>query len=775
MRSFFFFLLLVCWSLPINAGDLIPLKILVNTSDKGEFFVILEQEGEILVAKNDVQLLGIQLTGLQQEIAGQTYVSLRSMQPELTYKLNDHTLELHLTVSPLFLSKTMLNLIDNKPNNNFHLGIDSAFLNYSFIHRFNDEDGLRSFDAPLEGVISAHDWLFKSQFNYHYELISESEGKVYWQRGLTNITRDFPKKLDRFILGDFQAHSGELGGSGVFLGLSFQKKYSMASYFTKYPGLTINGVLDTPSQVDMYVNDILVRTEHLPSGRYEISNMPNLYGAGSVKLEVTDAFGRKKIEYVPYYVSTKLLRVGLADYSYNLGFERDAASHEQIFYASTPTFLGYHRWGLTRYLTAGYRFEFSQILSNAGLSATGLVGSLGEVEAGVSVSQFDAEQGTAGYFRYGFTSQYLHGRYSFKSVDQTFATLSTFESEVGLKESQSVGIGVHGLMVGSLAFNYTQTNFYSKQQTKSSSIIYSVRIAKRTSFLFRGVRTENEGGESDAVFASINTSFGRRTSANVSHSKQQALVTNSTTLQNSASVGTGVGYRLRVSEQNEESNKSDYLKDGSVQIKMKYLSVIGSVFQGELTDTYQSQIAGSMAFIDNDYFLARPIYDSFGLVKVDDLDNIRVYYGNELVDKTDGGKLIIPNLTSYADNRISIEPLDVPIERSLKETHQVVTPKFRTGSVASFEVDRFQGFSGTILIRQDGISKPAEYADLMFNYKGLVSETVIGRNGEFYFENLAVGNHQATITLKGEKCRFVITVPPSQETMVELGQHVCQS
>ena len=790
-RGFFRAAFVFCVPLIVLAsepkGEIIPLKILVNTSDKGEFFVFLDEtKKDVLITENDFLLLGINLVAKTIRIDGDRYLSLLSLQPKLTYTLDEDSLSLNLQVMPEYLNKTMLNLAKKYQAPKNALGIDSAFLNYSFIHRGNSTQGFQSLELPLEGVVAAHDWLFQTNFTYHYDILNENYAQVYWARGLTNITRDYPSRLDRLIIGDFTAQSNELGGSGIFLGLSFRKKYSMANYFTRYPGLSIDGLLQTPSKVNMYVNDVLMRSEQLPAGAFQISNLPNLYGAGTVKLEIIDAFGRKTYRDVPYYISTKLLRVGLQDYSYNLGFQRDSLNVTQPTYAVNPSFLGFHRWGLKRYLTAGYRFEISDKVSNAGVNANLLLGTLGELEAGFSMSRFQAKDAYAGFFRYGFTSQYFHGRYAYKTTQENYYTISALNTlsdaqqntaiinTYKIKQIQSIGVGVHGLKVGSLAINFTETEYYQQQNTQSWSVVYSLRIAKRSSFLFRGVRTVNDEGFYDAIFASINTTLGKRSSANVSHSKQQTSQTNSLYFQRSTPIGVGVGYRLRLNQQTDELNDQDYLADGSIQGKMKFLNVTLDYYQGQSSDSFQSNIAGSLAFIDNDYFLTRPIFDSFALVKVDQLDDVRVYFGNEVIDKTNSGKLIIPDLTSYAANRVSIEALDIPIDHSLKETQKTVSPKYRTGSVVPFTVDRFQGFSGNVFLSDNGKQSSADFADLILKKDGQVFETVVGRKGEFYFENLKPGVYEADLKLTGRLCQFTIDVPASNEMMVELGKYVCQ-
>ena len=763
----------------VGANDLVPLKIVVNTQDKGEYFVLLKSVDDVLVNEKDFKSLGIITRAFSKEIDGTSYVSLNDMSDQLEYFVDEKSLSLIVKVDPASLQKTVVDLSQKTVIRNNPFGIDSAFLNYSFINRGSNRDVLQSFETPIEGVISAHDMLLQMNFTHRRKYEGGILTKAEWSRGLTNITKDYPKKLNRLIVGDVPALSGELGGSGVFLGASYRKKYSMATYFTKYPSVSVNGLLRTPSKINMYANGVLIRSEMLPPGEFSISNLPNLYGAGRLEMETVDAFGRVTRREIPYYVSTRLLRVGLHDFMYTIGFKRDSLTAQQPKYEENPTVLGFHRYGISRYLTGGFRFEVSDQLKNAGISTNMILGPFGEAEAGFSASDNQTNTGTKKLFRYGFTSRYVHGRYAYLQSSRYYNTISNIGSTVDVIDaSQSVGVGVHGLPIGSLSLGYDITGSFSQPKDRLYSVIYSLRISRQASLLVRATRKEEIDGEIKNTFVvSINAAMGDRISSNANYSEDEDNIKKSAYIQKSLPVGEGFGGRIRMErtepklgDVSDETN----LADGSLKIKTRYLSINGDYFMGVVEDAYQSQFAGALAFVDNDFYLTRPIQDSFGLAKVDGLDDVRVYFSNELVGKTKKGRIIIPNLVSYADNHISIEGQDVPVDRALKNTSRRLSPKFRTGSVARFDVERFQGFFGYIYLEDNGKRKTADFARLVLQSQDQSFDTVVGKGGEFYLENLVPGNYRAKIKLDGNICDFKLEIPESNIMMVELGDYVCQ-
>ena len=811
-RQYFFinhfrFIAFVCLLMQVqmlSADDLVPLKILLNTQDKGEYFVLLKSNNDVWITEEDFQTLGILHSGFSQEVDEVKYIALNELNDQLEYYFDEKSLSVFINIDPSLLGKTLLDLSQKTVVTSNPFGIDSAFLNYSLLALGSSNQTLKSINTPLEGVISAHDMLLEMNFNYRQ--VYNADGKFIdggWSRGITSITKDYPKKLNRLVFGDVRGSSGELGGSNILMGMSFGKKFSMATYFTKYPSVSIEGLLRTPSTVNMYVNGILVRSEALPPGEFHINNLPNLYGAGRLEMETIDAFGRVVRRSIPYYVSTKMLRVGLSDFLYTVGFTRlNSLTSARAEYATSPTILGYHRYGFSRYLTVGYRFEYSDKLKNIGSSANILLGAFGEAEFGFSYSKslssglatttttdFNTinsneppvnREGRAGYFRYGFTSRYVHGQYSYRQRTKNYNHVGNIGGENEVTDPlHSVGFGVHGLPVGSLGLRYDIKGSFEDPRDRIYSVIYSLRLAKQVSLIARATRTEDEFGiMKDAFIVSISGSLGKKVSLNASYARDEENIKSSVHVQKSVPIGTGFGGRIRLDRTESiellDGGSETNLGAGYLTMKGKYLSVTGEYSLGENENNYNSQMAGALAFIDNDFYLTRPIQDSFGLAKVSDLDDVGVYFGSELVGETSNGRLLIPNLVSYADNYITIDGQDVPVDRALKNTFRRVSPKFRTGSVALFDVEKFQGFFGFIFLENKGIRKTADYAHLELQKDGSVFDTVVGKGGEFYLENLSVGNYSAETRLDGETCRFNVKIPESKEMMVELGSYDCK-
>jgi outer membrane usher protein len=111
----------------------------------------------------------------------------------------------------------------------------------------------------------------------------------------------------------------------------------------------------------------------------------------------------------------------------------------------------------------------------------------------------------------------------------------------------------------------------------------------------------------------------------------------------------------------------------------------------------------------------------------------------------------------------------------LANVRKIATPWFRGGIVARFDATKVQGFVGHVFIREKGESKPAEYGNLVLSVPNQSPVTaVVGEGGEFYVENLEPGKVPVRVEWQQKICRFDITIPGSEDLMVDLGMLTCE-
>lgn len=546
----------------------------------------------------------------------------------------------------------------------------------------------------------------------------------------------------------------------------------MTPYFTKYPGLDFSGVLHTPSDVELYVNGLLIRKETLNPGEFEFSNLRSIIGAGDAMIVIKDSIGREQRIYLPFYFSTALLKAGLHDYSYNLGFRRKSIGIRSFDY-NELTLLGFHKFGFAKTLTAGVHTEATHQLINLAPTATFLVSRSGEMTTSFAVSHFGSRTGYGLFLNYIYTGKHWNARAAIKGFTKDYTNLSLQESQNRMKLEKLVSLGFHGRHLGSLTFAISDSRTYKDEKQRTASVFYSRPFLKNASF-FLNLNYLALQAQSTNILAGVNLFLGARNSANVSYQKDDQQSKQTISLQKNAPRGSGYAYRL--------------LADSNVQNGSQHLSGLASFqYRGNpgiygleyrssgQNQTYQLSFAGGITFINKSFYFSRPVTDSFALVQVSDLKDVKLYYGGEMIGKTRSkGRMIVPELVSYIGNPLSIDDKTIPVNYNIHEKQKVVAPSLRGGSVIRFDVSKLQGFEGKLFIRDGNKRIAAQYARIEFKAGEKEIDTVSGTGGEFYVENILPGAYSVKLFHEERECTFTLKIPESSEPMIDLGEITCR-
>jgi outer membrane usher protein len=172
--------------------------------------------------------------------------------------------------------------------------------------------------------------------------------------------------------------------------------------------------------------------------------------------------------------------------------------------------------------------------------------------------------------------------------------------------------------------------------------------------------------------------------------------------------------------------------------------------------------------------LTRPVQDGFALIDVSGVPGVRGSLNNQEIGRTDSrGQLLVPNLLPYYGNRLGIAAEDVPIDHSIGVTERTVGPPVKGGSVVTFPARRVQAFIGSLVVEIADRTLTPAYGQLTVTAGGETFESPIGRDGEFYLENLPRGRHAAMIEHKDTRCHFTLEAPASPASLVDVGVVRC--
>ena len=764
------------------------LGLVVNLEAKGDFFVYPVDDGDFLLRTEDLKAAGFRdPAGRVTIMGGEPHISLKSI-PGLAFAYNSGTLALEITAPPALLTKRAIDFAPPRQQDVYYPLETSAFLNYRANYSATSS-GFTGFDLTNQLGMRRDELLFLTDTTY-----SRTPGGGKFVRLMSNITVDRRADLQRTVFGDYFAATGDLGSNVILGGISYARIYKMDPYFITYPSITASGLVATPSEVDIYLDGTKLRTEKIAPGEFELRNLYMTFGTGVVDLVVRDSFGKEQRLSLPYYLTDRLLKKGLQEYSYNIGFVRREFGLESNSYGK-PAFSAFHRYGRDDTLTLGMSSEASSDFFSLAPQATWLMGTAGVVTASMAASGGAGNKtGVAGLLGYGFNTRRFSTRLQLKGFSRDYATL---ENLAGEKKKYEIGAGAgYGTPAfGSLSFDIASAGKYRGENQGLYTVNYARRLTKKMD-LFTTLRLIRGATSELRLFCGINYYLGtdRMFSSWVDAGKTSDREV--VQLQKNTPVGEGYGYRASV-ERSGSSAGSVYAVNPAVQYNGRYgvytADIRGENGAGTSSVAYQLGAAGAVAYAGKTTALTRPINDSFAVVKVGELEGVRVYQNAQEIGKTDArGMIFLDNLNSYLDNQISINDRDIPIDHSLTTVLKHVSSPLRSGSCVIFPALKQQPVTGSLHLGGKGQPIPLEYLEVKISVDGREIAIPTGKGGEFYLDVNQAPSQEAgcaalaapgaaaakslhysgLVEYRGKRYPFVLNIPKSDEVFIDLGRVV---
>ena len=742
-----------------QTGERALLQLIVNEVSKGDVLAVRRPD-DVLIRLSDLEAAGVRSTDGRREFIGkEAYVSLSSLAPAATYELDEKNLTIRLTGQAGLQGTTQLNLTPTAPPGTIYSKDTSFFLNYAAATK-----GFSRYDVFGEAGLSVSGHLLSSTIR------RTEDGQVV--RGLSNLTLNDRDNLTRWTIGDSFGNNVGLGGSVFLAGLSISRTFSLDPYYYFFPRPGLSGTALTPSTVSVYSNGGLMRRETVAPGQFDLYNLPVSNGYRMNRVVMRDIFGRETEILSPFYLSTRVLRSGVSEYSFNVGMRRDNVATASWDYDS-PVMLARYRLGVTDSITPGANVEFGTRLANGGLRFTAK--SLwGEMDLLVAGSSDSGEAGSAASMMYSYLQQWFSIGASVRAMSSRYATLS-LSSSTDRPTIESTGF--IGIPIGSRA-NLTLEGTYSRFRDAGVATRVgasgNIRLSSNWTLFFSGSGTQRPDSRTTYdCFVGLSYYFGNNTTGYVFAQRQQGRTFDrdfgGIRVQKSLPVGPGYGYQV------EGTGGDDAHGLGQFQYQGQY---------GRYEAMYDSAVkrpvftvSGGLVAIGSSVHATRVVDDSFAVIRTPGVAGMRGYINNQEIGRTDSrGELVIPNhLLSYYGNRVSINDRDVPLDYRVDATEKTVAPPFRGGALVVFPVLRIQIITGTVRIETEEVVRIPAYGQMTVTVNDATRESPIGKQGEFYLENIPPGTYQATISDEGTVCRFPLTIPDSPNPILKLGELHCES
>jgi outer membrane usher protein len=563
-------------------------------------------------------------------------------------------------------------------------------------------------------------------------------------------------------VGDAVTPYGSWGRSLRFGGVQFGTNFATRPEEITFPQPTIEGTAAVASALDIFVNGSLSSRTEVPSGAFQIDNVPIVTGAGQIQVVTRDLMGREQIVTQDFYVSERLLRRGLNEYSVSAGAVRDdygiASSEYGDFLVA-----GVFRRGLSDSLTLEGRVEGTADAQAAGVSVARAMGLYGITSAAVAISQGTR---SGSLWQVGHEYQGRVFRASMRVQGSRRFAQPGFSLLAGWPELQIVASGGRGFgRKGSLGASYVEERFADAANDRKLVTLTYSRSLSRTFVLAASASQISARNGGSAATITVNRALGPRSSASATAYARNGDTTLRLDHRYELPAGPGFGYRTSFSEGAERRRAAEV----AVNTKHARYYVEGAQY-GDARG-WRLGTRGSVAILDGDMFAAREINDGFAVVDAGGFEGVRVYLENREIGTTDRhGRLLVPSLRPYETNRLRIEAADLPLTARIDDSGMQVAPYYRSGALARFGIE--DGSSVLVRVVTDDGLPVAEGArgrvgDGPFDYP-------VGLDGRLYLQ----AGHGAHVEIAngGELlCSFALPeVYDQSQGIPDLGEVVCR-
>ncbi|WWO99543.1 MAG: fimbria/pilus outer membrane usher protein [Candidatus Dasytiphilus stammeri] len=659
-------------------------------------------------------------------------------------------------------------------------------------------------------------WLFNYNFYFHRQFYSYkynigfltfwSELRVFSKWGVLSNTSSWSNELSKpfirydthwdindekhlvsYIIGDsitdtlFGSIPLRIGGIKLF------RNFSLCPDLITYPLPTFYSQTVEPSKVDLYINNsqIMSAKKINPGPFILIDAIPNLQGASKAKIVIFSP-NKKKINLIPFYVTSELLKKGLTNFSLSLGLLREDYGINSMNYSHLIA-SGMMRHGIKSWLTLEGKMEVNRDLLNYGVGANIKPMMLGVVNISWSRSGITNNNIKSHFYKsslipnnrgqkisigYNYNNTYfnLSALHSFSNYN--YSNLSDYKFSKAKRHVNNLSGSINFGNYGNLSLGLINTWNNKGKTNRFFNLSYSITLPKTINLLASINKKTNHPNFNAQLMLTLplnfwgngNTSLSSTVDDNENINSSQ-IWSNKITTNNNAEIG----WNLMVS-QNAKDNK---YHEANFFWKNRYFENRFGIF-GDFYNNENSWIEfeGSLVNIAGHIYVTQPIYDAFVLVSTKGYGKIPVFYENQFVGKTNRlGYLLIPTITGWYRSKFDINPLKLPVDVIATETTKKIPIKEHSGYLIEFDIHKFNALLFSIVDKKGNYLPNGSIVKI----KGTSIVTWLGWQGQVWIEGFNQKYPKLTITRSdnGKSCHVRLPIK-TFNGILNLGKQVCQ-
>ncbi len=757
------------------------LNVSVNANASEDLVSVKQaQDGKLYIRARDLKALRLKM---DEHISDSQWVCINDLN-EIQFKYLENEQSLNLNVPSNMLTGYAVDL-NGQQITSPHLlkmkPLNAAILNYSLYNSITNDEN--TFSGSAEGIFNSAIGNFSSGVLYNGSN-ENSYSHEKWVRLESKWQYVDPEKIRIYTLGDFISNSPDWGSSVRLAGFQWSSAYTQRGDIVTSALPQFSGSAALPSTLDLYVNQQKIYSGLVPSGPFDIKQLPFISG-NEVTLVTTDATGQQSITKKPYYFSSKILAKGINEFSVDVGVPRYNYGLYSNDYDDATFASGAIRYGYSNSLTLSGGAEASTDgLSNLGTGFAKNLFGLGVINADIAASQYKDENGYSALLGLeGRISKNISFNTSYRKVFDNYFDLARVSQVRYLKDNQTDAEPHNYLSYSALAdeifragINY---NFYAGYGAYLgyNQIKYSDNSYKLLSANLSGSLNKNWG-----FYASAYKDY--------EHQKDYGIYfalryTPSTRINAITSVSNDAGrlsYRQEIFglsepqigsfgwggyvERDQDANQNNASVYASYRARAAYLT--GRYNRIGDNDQVALSATGSLVAAAGRVFAANEIGDGYAVVTNAGPQSQIINGGVNLGTTDKSGRFLIPSLMPYKENHIYLDPSYLPLNWSVKSTDQKTVVGYRQGGLIDFGAH--QVISGLVKLVDSSNSPLLPGYTVRINGQ---QDGVVGYDGEVFIQNLLKQNKLEVDLLDRGSCQVDFTYNSNQYSTKKLGPYVC--
>ena len=764
--------------------DLINLFLNISiNSNASEDLVAVKQskDGKLYIRSGTLKKLRIKM---DEHIPDNQWVCINDLNG-IQFKYLENEQSLNLKVPSNMLTGYSVDLSGQQVTNPHLLKmkpLNAAILNYSLYHTITNDENV--FSGTAEGIFNSAIGNFSSGVLYNGSN-ENSYSHEKWVRLETKWQYVDPEKIRIYTLGDFISNSPDWGSSVRLAGFQWSSAYSQRGDIVTSALPQFSGSAALPSTLDLYVNQQKIYSGLVPSGPFDIKQLPFISG-NEVTLVTTDATGQQSITKKPYYFSSKILAKGINEFSVDVGVPRYNYGLYSNDYDDATFASGAIRYGYSNSLTLSGGAEASTDgLSNLGTGFAKNVLGIGVINADIAASQYKDENGYSTLLGLeGRISKNISFNTSYRKVFDNYFDLARVSQVRYLKDNQINAESQNYLNYSALAdeifragINY---NFYAGYGVYLgyNQIKYSDNSYKLLSTNLSGSLDKNWG-----FYASAYKDYENHKDYGIYFALRYTPSSKVNAITSVSSDSGSLRYRQEIFglsepqigsfgwggyvERDQDANENNASVYASYRARAAYLT--GRYNRFGDNDQVAVSATGSLVAAAGRIFAANEIGDGYAVVTNAGPQTQIINGGVNLGETDKSGRFLIANLRPYMSHHIYLDPSYLPLEWEVSSTNQTAFVGYRQGTLVDFGAH--QVISGLVkLVDQNNSPLMPGYAVRINDQQ----DGVVGYDGEVFIPNLLKQNKLEVDLLDHGSCQVDFAYENKQYSAKKLGPYVCR-